>query len=207
MLFRSSGVLEEVSRLRSQWAGAKGDAKVEAANQLEGAIGRLMVVVEKYPDLKANQSFLALQDELAGTENRIGAKQAEATGGASCGVKEGEQISVGELLYGLLMPSGNDAGVALAEHFQSRFAPPEPWQPKALSEPANATRAAFVAEMNRTAQRLGLTHTVYRSPFGDGGTTEEMTPTAGDLAKLAWHALNAALDGGSETATSEGGAP
>ena len=67
-----SGVLEEVTRLRSQWGEAKSpDAKIEAANQLEGALARLMVVVERYPDLKANQNFLALQDELAGTENRI----------------------------------------------------------------------------------------------------------------------------------------
>ena len=66
------GVLEEVTRLRSQWAAAKTlDEKVGAAQQLEGALGRLMVVLERYPDLKANQNFLALQDELAGTENRI----------------------------------------------------------------------------------------------------------------------------------------
>ena len=66
------GVLEEVTRLRSQWGEAKGpEAKAKAANELEGALGRLMVVVEKYPDLKANQNFLALQDELAVTENRI----------------------------------------------------------------------------------------------------------------------------------------
>ena len=67
-----SGVLEEVTRLRSQWGAAKDTgAKVAAANQLEGALARLMVVIERYPDLKANQNFLALQDELAGTENRI----------------------------------------------------------------------------------------------------------------------------------------
>jgi len=66
------GVLEEVTRLRSQWGAAKGtEAKAKAATELESALGRLMVVVEKYPDLKANQNFLALQDELAGTENRI----------------------------------------------------------------------------------------------------------------------------------------
>ena len=41
------------------------------AGQLEGALGRLMIVVESYPDIKSNQNFLALQDELAGTENRI----------------------------------------------------------------------------------------------------------------------------------------
>lgn len=65
-------VLEEVTRLRSQWGEAKStDEKVTASNNLEGALGRLMVVVEKYPDLKANEGFLRLQDELSGTENRI----------------------------------------------------------------------------------------------------------------------------------------
>ena len=44
---------------------------IEAQDQLGGALSRLMVVVEKYPDLKANQNFISLQDELAGTENRI----------------------------------------------------------------------------------------------------------------------------------------
>lgn len=67
-----SSVLEEVTRLRSQWGAARTtDEQVKAANNLEGALGRLMVVVEKYPDLKANENFLRLQDELAGTENRI----------------------------------------------------------------------------------------------------------------------------------------
>jgi LemA protein len=67
-----SSVLEEVTRLRSQWGEAKGSSdQLKAANNLEGALGRLMVVVEKYPDLKANENFLRLQDELAGTENRI----------------------------------------------------------------------------------------------------------------------------------------
>ena len=65
-------LLEEITQLRSQWAEAKGtDEKAQTATQMEGALGRLMMVVENYPDLKANQNFLALQDELAGTENRI----------------------------------------------------------------------------------------------------------------------------------------
>ncbi|MEY2963234.1 MAG: hypothetical protein RL754_495 [Bacteroidota bacterium] len=42
-----------------------------AQNQLSGALSRLMVTVERYPDLKANQNFLALQSQLEGTENRI----------------------------------------------------------------------------------------------------------------------------------------
>ena len=45
--------------------------KIEANNGLSGALARLMVVVENYPDLKANANFIRLQDELAGTENRI----------------------------------------------------------------------------------------------------------------------------------------
>lgn len=66
------GILEEVTRLRSQWGAAKTvEEKIGASEQLESALARLMVVVEQYPDLKANQNFLALQDELAGTENRI----------------------------------------------------------------------------------------------------------------------------------------
>lgn len=66
------GVFEEVTRLRSQWGQAKTlDEKVGAAQQLEGALGRLLLVMERYPELKANQNFLSLQDELAGTENRI----------------------------------------------------------------------------------------------------------------------------------------
>ena len=66
------GILEEITRLRSQWGEAKSTSeKVEAASGLEGALSRLMVVVENYPDLKANTNFQQLQDELAGTENRI----------------------------------------------------------------------------------------------------------------------------------------
>ena len=45
--------------------------RAAVAGQLEGALGRLMVVMESYPELRSNQNFLALQDELAGTENRI----------------------------------------------------------------------------------------------------------------------------------------
>jgi LemA protein len=67
-----SGVFEEVTRLRSQWGEAKTpEQKAGIASMLEGAMGRLMVVVENYPELKANENFIRLQDELAGTENRI----------------------------------------------------------------------------------------------------------------------------------------
>lgn len=68
-------LLTEVTRLRSQWGEAKASGNTEQAvktgGMLESALGRLMVVVERYPDLKSNQNFLALQEELSGTENRI----------------------------------------------------------------------------------------------------------------------------------------
>ena len=67
-----SEVLLEVTRLRSQWAAATTvTEKSEASVGLESALARLIVTVEAYPDLKADQMFLSLMDELAGTENRI----------------------------------------------------------------------------------------------------------------------------------------
>ena len=65
-------VFTEVAEARSRAAGATGkEEQIQANNQLTSALSRLMVVVERYPELKANQNFIRLQDELAGTENRI----------------------------------------------------------------------------------------------------------------------------------------
>ena len=67
-------VMVQVTEARAKVGGtanAPVSDKIAANNQLSGALSRLMVVVEKYPDLKSNQNFMALQDELAGTENRI----------------------------------------------------------------------------------------------------------------------------------------
>ncbi|MGH7393673.1 MAG: LemA family protein [Candidatus Rokuibacteriota bacterium] len=75
-------VLEEVTRARASASGvqltpqALNDPKAlerfqAAQNQLSGALSRLLVTVERYPELKSNQNFLALQTQLEGTENRI----------------------------------------------------------------------------------------------------------------------------------------
>jgi len=65
-------VLTQVTEARAKVAGAGSiEGKIGANNQLSSALARLLVVVERYPDLKANQNFIRLQDELAGTENRI----------------------------------------------------------------------------------------------------------------------------------------
>ena len=65
-------VFVKVTEARSKVAGAGNiDEKIQANNQLSSALSRLLVVVERYPELKANTNFIRLQDELAGTENRI----------------------------------------------------------------------------------------------------------------------------------------
>jgi LemA protein len=75
-------VLEEVTKARASVAGIKATPELvndpqamkrfqEAQAQLGGALSRLLVTVERYPDLKSNQNFLALQSQLEGTENRI----------------------------------------------------------------------------------------------------------------------------------------
>lgn len=116
---------------------------------------------------------------------------ADATPGSTANIQAGESLPVADCLYALLLPSGNDAGNALAEHFHPRLQPPDDdlAASAALTAPALATRANFLAEMNRTARRLELERTVYRSPYGDGGTENDRTTTAHDLTRLAWHAL------------------
>jgi len=65
--------LENVTRARTQAVSAQGvGAQAAAEGELSQALGRLMMVVEQYPDLKANQNFLSLQEELTSTENKIG---------------------------------------------------------------------------------------------------------------------------------------
>jgi LemA protein len=65
-------VFGDIAKARSALlsAGTPGE-KIAANNQLDGAIGRLLAISENYPQLKSNENFLRLQDELAGTENRI----------------------------------------------------------------------------------------------------------------------------------------
>ena len=65
-------VFADIANARSRLAGATTmEEKSASYNEMQSALSRLLVVVENYPDLKANQNFIALQDELAGTENRI----------------------------------------------------------------------------------------------------------------------------------------
>jgi len=66
------GILTEITEARSSIGKAGSPAAMQAAgSQLNSALSKLLVVVENYPNLKANENYLSLQDELAGTENRV----------------------------------------------------------------------------------------------------------------------------------------
>ena len=108
-------------------------------------------------------------------------ERADRTPGSTSALKVGERTTVGELLYGLLLPSGNDAATAFAEHFGARCAPP------AGSPTETDPLPRFVAEMNRVAAELGLAETHFDNPHGLPVATHRTS--ARDLAKLASVAL------------------
>jgi D-alanyl-D-alanine carboxypeptidase (penicillin-binding protein 5/6) len=97
---------------------------------------------------------LAAADAKVLDETVTFSEEAARTPGSSAKLKAGEKLPVRELLYGLLLPSGNDAAVALAEHFGPRFGRDE-----------NLVRS-FVNQMNRQAKELKLAETNYIDPNG-----------------------------------------
>jgi D-alanyl-D-alanine carboxypeptidase (penicillin-binding protein 5/6) len=105
-------------------------------------------------------------------------ERAAGTRGSSARLHAGERLPVRDLLYGLLLPSGNDAAVALAEHFGRRFGGADP--PDADPLPL------FVAEMNARAKALKLNETSYVDPNGLGRNQS----SARDLVALTWHTLH-----------------
>jgi len=69
---QEKAVIDSVTQARAALVGARTPAeRIGANNALDSALGRLLVVVENYPQIKSNENYLRLQDELAGTENRI----------------------------------------------------------------------------------------------------------------------------------------
>jgi D-alanyl-D-alanine carboxypeptidase (penicillin-binding protein 5/6) len=108
-------------------------------------------------------------------------KRADRTEGSTSGVREGERLPVHELLYGMMLPSGNDAAVAFAEHFGGRLKPPAdaPDQTDPLPR--------FIAEMNRVTAELGLHETHFANP--NGLPAPGHRSSARDLARLTSQAL------------------
>jgi LemA protein len=71
-----AGVFKDIADARSRLMAAKTPQEtIEAANQQSSALARLLAIVESYPQLKANEQFNRLMDELSGTENRIGVER------------------------------------------------------------------------------------------------------------------------------------
>lgn len=111
-------------------------------------------------------------------------RRADQTHGSTSGIKTGEKISVREILYGLMLPSGNDASVALAEHFGERL------RTDADSDKKDPLRV-FVAAMNREAAHLGMAETHYENPHGL--TKSGHVASARDLITLASTAMRSEL--------------
>lgn len=75
---QEQNVIDSVTEARAQLAGSRTMPETAAANDaLSGALSRLMVVVENYPDIKSSAAYISLMDELAGTENRIAASRVD----------------------------------------------------------------------------------------------------------------------------------
>lgn len=108
-------------------------------------------------------------------------ERADDTGGSTSGVRAGEKLTVRELLYGLMLPSGNDASVAFGEHFGARL--------KVAGDGAANTDSLplFIAEMNRVAAELGMHQTRFANTHGLPAADHHSS--ASDLATLAHHVL------------------
>jgi D-alanyl-D-alanine carboxypeptidase (penicillin-binding protein 5/6) len=84
---------------------------------------------------------------------------ADDTPGSTAAVRVGERVTIRDMLYGLMLPSGNDASVALAEYFGPRFV--------RVPDVADITPVQlFIREMNRTAAELGMSKSTYANPHG-----------------------------------------
>lgn len=119
---------------------------------------------------------------------------ADQTSGSTAAIRAGEQLPVKELLYGLLLPSGNDASVAFAEHFGAKLVKKETSAKDASANDTSAKEVtakeaydAFIAEMNSTAKRIGMKHSKFVNPHGL--TDKDHKMSASDLCILAFEAM------------------
>jgi len=124
--------------------------------------------------------------------------RSDETRGSTADIRSGEMLTIREALYGLMLPSGNDMSVALAEHFGTRLSLALKADNAATTNSdANATEAVtdpltqFVAAMNAEAARLGMTKTQFNNPHGLSSDTH--LSTAFDLAVLARTAMKSEL--------------
>ncbi len=110
-------------------------------------------------------------------------KRADETIGSTADLRAGEAVSVEELLYGLMLPSGNDASVAFGEHFGSRLAPGGEKE-SAEKESPKESYDKFIEAMNAAAKELEMEHSHFDNTHGL--TEETHKASAADMAKLAY---------------------
>jgi D-alanyl-D-alanine carboxypeptidase (penicillin-binding protein 5/6) len=116
-------------------------------------------------------------------EKLVFSERADQTPGSTAGLKKGEALKVRNALYGLLLPSGNDMAVALAEHLGQRLAQAKETPGQDMEDPLEL----FVAAMNAEAKRLELQSTFFKNPHGL--TEKGHVSSAADLARLSWVSL------------------
>lgn len=116
-------------------------------------------------------------------EKIVFSKNADETIGSTAAIRTGEEISSRELLYGLLLPSGNDASVAFGEHFGSRFAGGD----EEVKKSPKKSYDAFIVAMNDAAKELGMTESHFDNTHGLTDKTHKAS--AADLLKLAHAAM------------------
>lgn len=109
-------------------------------------------------------------------------KRADDTIGSTSDLRAGEVVTVEELLYGLMLPSGNDASVAFGEHFGSRLAPGGDAENGKKDSPQESYDK-FVVAMNAAAKELGMKDSHFENTHGLPGKKHKAS--AADLAKLA----------------------
>ncbi len=148
--------------------GLNEDARREIASTIKIMTARVVLqLVENNPEV---------------LEERVSFSQRAAeTEGSSADLRTGESVTVDELMYGLLLPSGNDAAVALAEHFGERAAAGIDAAEK-LNDPFDK----FILAMNEEAKKLNLKHSNFTNP--NGLPDAENVSSAIDLAQLV-HAM------------------
>lgn len=149
-------------------AGTKADVPMHIASTTK--------IMTAYVVLKRAASHPQVLDEVV-----TFSKRADDTVGSTAGVRAGESLTVGELMYGLLLPSGNDASVALAEHFGRKFAKAD----ESLDDARSYDR--FIEQMNAAARELKMLNSSFVNPHGL--TDKAHLSTASDLAKLSIAAL------------------
>ena len=157
--------------------GASGESIATNKSEAPMHIASTTKIMTAYLVLKIAAAHPEVLDEVL-----TFSKRADDTVGSTAGVRAGESLTVGELMYGLLLPSGNDASVALAEHFGRRFAK------SAASLDDQQSFDRFIEQMNLTTRELNMQQTHFVNPHGL--TDKTHLSSAADMARLAKAALD-----------------